>query len=272
MWSPPKSPVVIFFYKMVLIFLQTMFTIWSRLYMLCFKINEYIFAIRKYHHRTPQIIKRDVGRLKKIPNHLAIILEYKKDGGMELLIHQVAELSCWCVSSGIKILTIYEKEGRMKEYQTAAYRIISQRMQSYFGRSRHNIKIRLPYFSVFSNDDINNDKTNYPVDLEINFISQEDGRESLVDLTKTLCELSQSGKFSAKDISIELVDAGMNASLLTEPQLLIAFTPTCTLQGFPPWQIRFTEIFFVQSEDSVDYYIFMKGLQLYSNAEMRWGK
>ncbi|QSL64403.1 hypothetical protein MERGE_001704 [Pneumocystis wakefieldiae] len=141
-------------------------------------------------------------------------------------------------------------------------------MQSYFGRSVHNIKIRSPYVSFFSNDN----ETNYLVDLEINFISQEDGRESLVDLTKTLCELSQSGKFSTKDISVELVDSGMSAFLLTEPQLLMAFTSTCTLQGFPPWQIRFTEIFFVQSEDSVDYHVFIKGLQLYANAEMRWGK
>lgn len=271
MWNPPRSPITILFYKVVLIFLQTAFALWFRLYMLCFTINEYISAIKKYHHRTPQIIKRDVGRLKKIPYHLAIILEYKKDGGLELLIHQVAELSCWCVSSGIKILTIYEKEGRIKKYQSTTYRIISQKMQSYFGISRHNIKIRSPYVSFFFNDDVSNE-TNYPVDLEINFISQEDGRESLVDLTKTLCELSQSGKFSTKDISIELVDAGMNVSLLTEPQLLMAFTPTCTLQGFPPWQIRFTEIFFVQNGDSVDYHIFMKGLQLYANAEMRWGK
>ncbi|KAG4305057.1 hypothetical protein PORY_001732 [Pneumocystis oryctolagi] len=168
MWSPPRSPVVIFFYKVVLIFLQITFTIWSRLYILCFTINEYISAITKYHHRTPQIIKRDVGKLKKIPHHLAIILEYKKDGGLELLIHQVAELSCWCVSSGIKILTIYEKEGRMKEYQSVTHRTISQRLQSYFGRSRHNIKIRSPYVSVFSSDDVSNDKKiDYPVGKKI---------------------------------------------------------------------------------------------------------
>lgn len=272
MWSPPKSPAAILFYKIILILLQTLFSIWSRLYMLFFTINEYISVITKYHHRTPQIIRRDVRRLKKIPHHLAIILEYKKDGGIELLIHQVAELSCWCISSGIRILTIYEKYGRIKQYQTTTYRIISQIIQSYFGRSRHNIKIRSPYASFFSDSDVNNDETNYPVDLEINFISQEDGRESLIDLTKTLCELSQSGKFSTKDISIELVDAGMNASFLEEPQLLMAFTPTCTLQGFPPWQIRFTEIFFVENDNYVDYHIFMKGLKLYANAEMRWGK
>ncbi|EMR11690.1 hypothetical protein PNEG_00126 [Pneumocystis murina B123] len=286
MWNPPRSPIAILLYKAVLIFLQTTFAIWFRLYRVCSTVSEYISAITKHHHRTPQIIKRDVGRLKKIPHHLAIILEYKKDGGLELLIHQIAELSCWCLSSGIRILTIYEKEGkfylkegdlnlflgRIKEYQSTTYRIISQKMQSYFGRSMHNIKIRSPYISFFSNDNFNDNETNYLVDLEINFISQEDGRESLVDLTKTLCELSQSDKFSIKDISVELVDSGMNAFLLTEPQLLMAFTSTCTLQGFPPWQIRFTEIFFVQSEDSVDYHVFIKGLQLYANAEMRWGK
>ncbi|KTW29305.1 hypothetical protein T552_01260 [Pneumocystis carinii B80] len=272
MWNPPRSPVAILLYKAVFIFLQTAFSIWIRLCTLRYTLGEYVSAITKYHHRTPQIIKKDVGGLKKIPNHLAIILEYKKEGGVELLIHQIAELSCWCLSSGIRILTIYEKEGRIKEYQSTTYHIISQKMQSYFGRSRHNIKIRSPYISFFSNDNFNDNETNYLVDLEINFISQEDGRESLVDLTKTLCELSQSGKFSTKDISIELVDSGMNAFLLTEPQLLMVFTSTCTLQGFPPWQIRFTEIFFAQNDDSVNYHVFIKGLQLYANAEMRWGK
>jgi len=45
------------------------------------------------------------------------------------------------------------------------------------------------------------------VDLEVIFISEEDGRESLVDLTKTLCDMAQRGKISSEDVSVELIDA-----------------------------------------------------------------
>lgn len=57
------------------------------------------------------------------------------------------------------------------------------------------------------------------------FISEEDGRESLVDLTKTLCDMAQRGKLSSDDVSVELVDAEVKGgfySLLCE-----------ALQGFP---------------------------------------
>ena len=39
------------------------------------------------------------------------------------------------------------------------------------------------------------------------FISEEDGRESMVDLTKTLCDMAQRGKLSSEDVSVELIDA-----------------------------------------------------------------
>jgi len=45
------------------------------------------------------------------------------------------------------------------------------------------------------------------LDLEILFISEEDGRESLVDLTRTLCEMAQRGKISVGDVTQDLIDA-----------------------------------------------------------------
>jgi undecaprenyl pyrophosphate synthase len=32
---------------------------------------------------------------------------------------------------------------------------------------------------------------------------------------------------------------------MTEPDLLILFSPRVDLQGFPPWQIRLTEILYL---------------------------
>lgn len=78
--------------------------------------------------------------------------------------------------------------------------------------------------------------------LSVLLISAEDGRESLVDLTKTLAEMSQRGKLSVDDISPELVDVELTENIMGEPDLLILFSPYVTLQGYPPWPIRLTEI------------------------------
>lgn len=73
-------------------------------------------------------------------------------------------------------------------------------------------------------------------------ISAEDGRESIVDLTKTLVEMAQRGKLSAADISLDLIDVELTDNVMGEPELLIVFSPYVELQGYPPWQVRLTEV------------------------------
>ena len=71
---------------------------------------------------------------------------------------------------------------------------------------------------------------------------------------------------------------------MTEPDLLILFSPRVDLQGFPPWQIRLTEILYSLSQlSSVNhshlpdntnfgYSVFIRALQMYDRAEMRLGR
>jgi dehydrodolichyl diphosphate syntase complex subunit NUS1 len=108
--------------------------------------------------------------------------------------------------------------------------------------------------------------------LKILLISAEDGRDSLVDLTKTLAEMSQRSKLSSNDISQELVDAELTESVMEEPDLLVLFGPTVELSGYPPWQVRLTEIFHVQDNQGVGYQVFLRALYNYANAQMRFGR
>lgn len=78
--------------------------------------------------------------------------------------------------------------------------------------------------------------------MTILLLSAEDGRSTLVDLTKTLTEMSQRNKLAPSDISMELIDAEITESVMGEPDLLIMFGPRVELKGYPPWQIRLTEI------------------------------
>ena len=63
-----------------------------------------------------------------------------------------------------------------------------------------------------------------------------------MDLTKTLAVMAQQQKISPDDISAELVDVEISESIMSEPDLLILFGPRVLLEGYPPWQVRLTEI------------------------------
>jgi dehydrodolichyl diphosphate syntase complex subunit NUS1 len=108
--------------------------------------------------------------------------------------------------------------------------------------------------------------------LSILLLSAEDGRDSLVDLTKTLAEMSQRSKLSPNDISQELIDAELSESVMGEPNLLVLFGPTVELSGYPPWQLRLTEMFHVQDNHGVGYQVFLRALYNYANAQMRLGR
>jgi len=79
---------------------------------------------------------------------------------------------------------------------------------------------------------------------------------------------------------------------MTEPDLLIVFTPMVVLKGYPPWQIRLTELLcvshilvlshkltypppphsHVQDNNGVGYQVFLRALYKYAKAEMRLGR
>lgn len=78
-------------------------------------MKDRIFAILYYHHRTPELIQKDVKALERLPEHISVILKLEDGGrggsGLEALVDEVAEISAWCACIGIPTLSIYEKTG-----------------------------------------------------------------------------------------------------------------------------------------------------------------
>ena len=108
--------------------------------------------------------------------------------------------------------------------------------------------------------------------LTILLIDESDGRQTLVDLTKTLAEMSQRGKLSPADISSELIDAEISESVMGEPDLIILFGDRIVLDGYPPWQARLTEMFHVQDHaGGVGYHVFLRAMYKYGQAQFRLG-
>ncbi|KAH8736759.1 Decaprenyl diphosphate synthase-like protein [Ilyonectria robusta] len=235
---------------------------------LCYQVSSVFY----YHHGTPQYIKRDVMALKKKPKHLSVILKAKENhrakADVERLIDEVAEIATWCACAEIPMLSVYEKTGILKKNMSRVYDAANQKLTFYFGGQHPGLSVTSPHKEDLPASNGENPQGH----LRLHLISSQDGRDSMVDLTRTLAEMSQKGKLSPRDISTELIDAELSEGIMTEPELLITFGPYLELSGYPPWQIRLTEIFCLQDNERVGYQVFLKALQHFGKAQMRKGK
>ncbi|KAF3185088.1 hypothetical protein TWF788_004909 [Orbilia oligospora] len=269
---PVRTFVKIGFYKLILWVLYSITSLYFRArFVYNFILNRW-FSVLYYHHKTPELIQKDVKQLDRLPQHVSVILEFEKEGGVEQLIDHVAEISCWCASAGIPTLSVYEQTGTLKKYISTSHRITSQRLHSYFGKKRPTLRVLAPHLPSYTNGDTEDLPDGESPDLEVIFISSEDGRESIVDLTKTLCEMAIRGKMTKDDVTAELIEAELESLTIPEPDLLILFSPSVKLLGYPPWQIRLTEIFHLPDNDAVGYQVFLRALYNYAKCEMRFGR
>jgi dehydrodolichyl diphosphate syntase complex subunit NUS1 len=104
-----KSQLHILLYYLI----HLVFGIYVRIRQIYHATIDRVLAILYYHHRTPELIQKDVRNLSRLPEHLSVILTLKgeEDGGLEALMDEVAELCAWCASAGIPLLSVYEKSG-----------------------------------------------------------------------------------------------------------------------------------------------------------------
>ncbi|KAI1627341.1 Decaprenyl diphosphate synthase-like protein [Exophiala viscosa] len=299
---------------LIFFLIQFVFGVYIRLRQFYHSVLDRLLAIRHYHHRTPEYIQRDVKSLDRIPEHLSVILKFKseEDGGLEALLDEVAELSAWAASAGIPLLSVYEKSGILKTYITSLQDLVNQKLASYFGPAPKAPSLRVfapNHPSTTASPQILAQTPNKALSttserphLDLLLLSATDGRDTLVDLTRTLAEMAQAQKISPKDITSNLINTEISATTAIadsktvngrgtpksqkevgagEPDLVIVFGPYVKLDGYPPWQIRLSEIYCVgdPSRDSsggastrVEYQAFLRGLWKYAGAEMRFGR
>ena len=245
-------------------------------------------SVLYYHHATPQYIQRDVEGLNKRPTHLSAILKsesHRVASDMDRLIDETAELATWCACAEIPMLSVYEKTGKfrfssmfelsltciigiLKKHMPRIYEATTQKFAFYFGGEHPTLSVTSPHRESYSSPALESRMGH----LKLHLISAQDGRESVVDLTRTLTEMSQKGKLSPQDISMELIDNELSEGIMPEPELLILFGPNVELSSYPPWQIRLTEIFCLKDNETFGYQVFVRALRNYAGAQMRRGK
>lgn len=281
------------FYKFLLVGFYSMFAIFRYFQYVYHTIKLKILNIYYNPSNAPQLIRQDVTKLNKIPKRLAAILEVKPEydvgGGINGLLNDGSKLVCWTVSAGIKHLVLYDYDGLLQRHVEEFREDIYVKLCKYFGpKHLPKFAIKIPhsnkiyYNTSKMNEEFENDDDDESVNgngykkkkvvIEISLLSNRDGRETIVDLTKTMAELVSRQELKINDITMDLVDSELKQLVGDEPDLLLYFGPALDLQGYPPWQIRLTEFYWEDDNTSVTYSVFIRGLKNFAGAKMNIGK
>jgi len=255
--EPSRGPVTTFVHVAVFHLIALLFSVFVRFRRAYRHVRGRVVSLLKYHHRTPEFIAHDVKHLDKLPKHLSVIVEYhERDGsqgtaGLEGLVNDVCEIAAWTASAGIPFLSVYERTGVLKNYLPQTHASIWSTLEAYFGPQRKpTLSLRAPHLRSYSPPTTPPQNAGLggqtPADerqhLTVLLLSEHDGRDTIVDLTRTLAEMAQKGDVHREQITSDLIDAQLNDHVSSEPDLLILFSPTVQLKGYPPWQLRLTEI------------------------------
>ncbi|AMD20080.1 HCL071Wp [Eremothecium sinecaudum] len=272
------------FYKTLLIILYGMYACYRYFQYQYNRIRIKLLNLAYSPSNTPQLIRQDVMKLKKIPKRLATILEYKSEGevggGVNGLINDGSNVVCWSVSAGIKHVTLYDYDGVLKRNVHKFRQGIHDNLARYYSPTNvPKFSVKIPHFDTVyygypedNGEPETGEKTKQKVDIEVSLLSVRDGRETIVELTRAMADLCRSGGIKLTDITMKLVDKELNELVGREPDLLVYFGPHLDLQGFPPWHIRLTEFYWEEDNDEVMYSVFIRGLIHYSTCKVNVGK
>lgn len=172
----------------------------------------------------------------RIPKHIAMSFTNETN---HLDLVSIARLLCWCKQLSISYITLYDDLGHLKDKQRELIKCFASIMKM------------LNY--------------NKPITIieGLNIISKSDGRKKFVDDARML------SKLEPEDINLESVDK--QVGWLSDPELLISFGSPLCLYGFPPWQLRLTEIFSIPTHRRIPQRIFFDCLRRYSRTSQREG-
>lgn len=267
------------FLKSILALLYCLFSVYRYFQYNYNSLKFKFFSLIYNPSNSPQLIRNDVSSLAKLPKRLAAILDYKSEeeigGGVLGLMENSSDVVTWSLSAGIKHLSLYDHDGLLKNDVDLLRKITYNKLCKYFGPTKvPKFAIRIPhsnqiFYNLPSSSERNADKK---ISIEIILLSKIDGRDTIVDLTKTMAELCKQGEMSEDDITQDLVDKELQQLVGQEPDLLLYFGPNLDLQGFPPWQLRLTELFWEHDNDDVSYTVFIRGLKKYSACKINVGK
>ena len=219
-----------------------------------------IYAI--YQRRLESKIKNG-----EVPNHLAVIMDgnrrYAESVG--LLPHEghlkgkntLENLSDWCRSVGIKILTVYafslENFNRSEDELEKLMDLFAESFRNAGDDSRvHKNKVRVRAVGhrellpdrVKEAIDYAESKTKNYTNFNYNLAVAYGGRQEIVRSMKILGKLIEKNQLKADDIDADLISSNLYTSDLPDPDLILRTSGEERISNFLLWQLAYSELYF----------------------------
>lgn len=173
----------------------------------------------------------------RIPRHIAMSFTNEANN---LDLDSIARLLCWCKQLGIHHITLYDDLGKLERKEKDLIKSFELKLET--------IGFEKPISNIPG----------------LRILSRKDGRPQFVEDVKNLL------RHKPEDIDLKQVQEFVGWKSC-DPELLISFgTPLC-LYGFPPWQLRLTEVLSLPTHRKVPRKAFFECLRRYSRITQREG-
>ncbi|ORX45058.1 Undecaprenyl diphosphate synthase [Piromyces finnis] len=234
---------------------------------------------------TPKTLSMNVVYLKKIPKHLSFIIQIqpKDHENPTELFHNIKQLIYWSIEVGIPYISFYDYNSFLKQHIKEIANTFDEEVHFpaapefsiKFNGSGDLVTARhLTNTYILNNNE--KQKTFYS-HFHVNFISYDDGKPQIAKVASLLSKTMKSSEVQCMTIEAmnEVISKYTFKNDGCDPELIIIYGGTpeyFQLYGYPPWQIRLSEIYYVPGKKDITYAGFINGLFRYSRCEQRVGK
>ena len=248
-----------------------------------------IYAV--YQRRLENQVKKG-----EVPNHLAVIMDgnrrYAESVG--LLPHEghlkgkntLENLSEWCRSVGIKILTVYafslENFNRSEDELEKLMDLFEESFRNAGDDPRvHKNEVRVRALGhrellperVKAAIDYAESKTKKYTNFNYNLAVAYGGRQEIIRSMKILGKMIEKGDLKAEDIDADLISSNLYTSDLPDPDLILRTSGEERISNFLLWQLAYSELYFADvfwpDMRKID---FLRAIRSFQHRNRRLGK
>ncbi|XP_063979569.1 dehydrodolichyl diphosphate synthase complex subunit Nus1 [Diachasmimorpha longicaudata] len=228
--------------------------------------GQWTLVKRQFNKRFSRIgsgsvgpVRYDVGRIKKLPGHIVIAVAYEDISFVDL-----AKFVSWTVTLEIPHISFYDQNGVIRKNASKLKRVFETLTPNLESRVTWEMEKITP--KAHAANGINGFTT-----TKIHFLSYENGKHEIIELTKELSHAVTKGLLKTNEIDINLMDEKLHFNF-PDPDLAIVCGKTFSTFGLLPWHIRVTEFIHLSTHHHVSHQNFMDILVKYGCCEQRYGK
>lgn len=265
---------------------------WQALQFACQVINFCAFLLS----RAKSTFTSSVGdaKIAKLPHHLAVVVD-SEDALMYL--GKIVQLLRLLAQLGLQHVSLYDMEGALKSSITvlahafgsdSAVKFYSHDLDSPLG-SCDQLPIKSITYAGMTNSELprgtfqfggspQDVKTENPFrwassQMMVEVLCLHDGKETIVQAARHICltalDSDALADLKEEDIHSSLRETGGAGP---DPDLLLLFSNTRCLLGFPPWRVRLTEILYMGPIRNMTENCLFTALREFSSKRHRYGK